>query len=528
MGALLVYAIKSALCLTLFYLFYKLLLSRETFYRFNRAALLCILCIALVLPFCRASISAPVQQLHETVSNLEAFITQTNDTAVTLEDNIPNIQEAASWSWGTFAILIYCIGVAFFFLRNIYSLLRMLIILRRYEVEKLANGTQLIAHNLPIAPFSWMKYIVVSESDIKDSGDEILRHEMAHISHLHSLDLLVAELFSIFQWFSPATWLIKQELQYIHEYEADSSVLKSGIDAKKYQLLLIKKAVGTLRFNSMTNSFNHSKLKKRITMMLKERSNPWAKLRYVYILPLVAVAVTTFANPKVSSALDEISSFEVSEFSSYIEENEYVYTPERLKDVGCTILLDNDNGTMKDTLKIYLVTYFSTDYVYCLDNISKKEVMYVQVSSPKQEVYETNKIKLYAYPCTSENEELKVVWFNKETKEEITLISNKKDSIGYKHPLGMLEEEKQRKKKSEDTIPNLSVIGSSLKINKTDNIAAVFIDGEAASLEEVDKIKNKVGSVSVKADKNSEFIELYIKTKDDKENKSAPLKMIYE
>ena len=114
-----------------------------------------------------------------------------------------------------------------------------------------------------------MKFVVISEKDLKENGEEILTHEYAHIRKRHSIDLLIADICIFFQWFNPASWLLKQELQNIHEFEADESVIAQGIDAKKYQLLLIKKAVGT-RLYSMANSFNHSSLKKRITMMLKK------------------------------------------------------------------------------------------------------------------------------------------------------------------------------------------------------------------------------------------------------------------
>lgn len=115
-----------------------------------------------------------------------------------------------------------------------------------------------------------MKFVVISEKDLKENGEEILTHEYAHIRKRHSIDLLIADICIFFQWFNPASWLLKQELQNIHEFEADESVIAQGIDAKKYQLLLIKKAVGT-RLYSMANSFNHSSLKKRITMMLKKK-----------------------------------------------------------------------------------------------------------------------------------------------------------------------------------------------------------------------------------------------------------------
>ncbi|BEG98000.1 hypothetical protein BSYN_02650 [Bacteroides sedimenti] len=111
---------------------------------------------------------------------------------------------------------------------------------------------------------------------------------------------------------------MKQEIQNIHEYEADETVINQGIDAKQYQLLLIKKAVGT-RLYSMANSFNHSKLKKRITMMLKEKSNPWARVKYLYVLPLAALAVAAFARPEISGKLNEISAVEVNDLSAVVK-----------------------------------------------------------------------------------------------------------------------------------------------------------------------------------------------------------------
>ena len=176
-----------------------------------------------------------------------------------------------------------------------------------------------MVHNQEIAPFSWMKYIVISRKDLEENGREILIHEMAHIHHRHSVDLLVADICIFFQWFNPGAWLLKQELQNIHEYEADETVINEGVNAKEYQLLLIKKAVGT-RLYSMANSFNHSKLKKRITMMLKEKSNPWARLKYLYVLPLAAIAVTAFARPEISEKMEEISAVKVNDLAEIVQD----------------------------------------------------------------------------------------------------------------------------------------------------------------------------------------------------------------
>ena len=177
-----------------------------------------------------------------------------------------------------------------------------------------------MVHDRAIAPFSWMIYIVISREDLEENGREILIHEAAHIRNCHSWDLLIADICIFFQWFNPGAWLLKQELQNIHEYEADETVINEGVNAKEYQLLLIKKAVGT-RLYSMANSFNHSKLKKRITMMLKEKSNPWARLKYLYVLPLAAIAVTAFARPEISEKADEISAVKVNDLVSFMQEN---------------------------------------------------------------------------------------------------------------------------------------------------------------------------------------------------------------
>ena len=314
MGTFFVYILKVSVCLTAFYLFYRLLLSKETFHRFNRLALCGILVLSLVIPFCEITIHDNTE-IQQTLVNFEQYIMQVDDVIQTTSAAVvtPSIPV-----WILLALLVYFLGILFFFGRTAYSLAHMLCLVRRGRKEKLEKGTLLIVHDKDIAPFSWMKYIVISEKDLTENSKEILAHEMAHIHNRHSVDLLISDLCICFQWFNPASWLLKQELQTIHEYEADDSVIRQGINAKQYQLLLIKKAVGT-RLYSMANSFNHSKLKKRITMMLKEKSSPWARAKYLYVLPLAVIALTAFARPEISGELNEISAIKVNDFTSILE-----------------------------------------------------------------------------------------------------------------------------------------------------------------------------------------------------------------
>ena len=317
MGLFFVYILKASVCLVGFYLFYRLLLSRETFHRFNRIALLGVLVLSGLVPFAEGTMqwfsgfNQPLLEFEE---------------MMLMADFAPEVvvEEAVETPspWRALLLVVYLAGVVFFLLRHLWSLGRMVRLVKRCRKEQLDNGITLFVHdNNKVAPFSWMKIIVIAEEDLKENKDAILKHECAHIKYGHSWDLLLAELCVILQWFNPAAWLMKQELQNIHEYEADEWVIQNGIDAKRYQLLIIKKAVGA-RLYSIANSFNHSSLKKRITMMIKKKSNPWARMKYLYVLPLAAIAVAAFARPEVSNELNEISSVKVNDLASIMKTDE--------------------------------------------------------------------------------------------------------------------------------------------------------------------------------------------------------------
>ncbi|MDM8242527.1 TonB family protein [Phocaeicola barnesiae] len=318
MGTFLAYILKSSLCLALFYLFYRLLLSKETFHRFNRIALLGIMLISCLLPLIRVTVD------QATVVNTSVMLVE-EDMLMYPWEMQAVVQEEAAFPWREWLVAVYFLGILFFLLRNFLSLGYVFYLIRHSRCRRMENGICLVVHQAGFAPFSWMKYIVISQTDLDENGTDILTHEEAHIRNGHSWDLLLVELCVWLQWFNPAAWLLKQELQNVHEYEADETVLRQGIDAKRYQMLLIKKAVGA-RLYSIANSFNHSSLKKRITMMIRKKSNPWARAKYLYVLPLAAVTVAAFARPEISEPLDEISSVKVNDLSAITGKN----SPENL------------------------------------------------------------------------------------------------------------------------------------------------------------------------------------------------------
>ncbi len=303
MSAFFVYILKAAVCLALLYLFYSILLSKETFYRYNRVALLCLIPLSFVLPLCHLSLLAPASERVSPATllmldNLSAFSYATDEVKATAAP-VPIALVAA--------ITLYWAGVVFFVARYLVTIVRLWRLLRGGRRATDDEGRPIIVLPQRIAPFSWFGYIVLSEADYAAHSREIQLHESAHIRRRHSFDLLVADLCTWLQWFNPAAWLLKRELQTVHEYEADADVLAQGIDAKQYQLLLIKRSAGS-KFYCVTNHFNHNKLNKRITMMLKKKSTHKATWKYLYVIPVALCTVTVFARPEVSDRLDKIAS----------------------------------------------------------------------------------------------------------------------------------------------------------------------------------------------------------------------------
>ena len=293
---LLMYQIKVGLCLIAFYLLWKLLLSRETFHRFNRVALLLVMALAMVLPWIQFTIASPAPVANPIVMLEELIITPASAAQPEQVNSFWNIMNIAN--------VLYFIGVALvaaWLLHSQWSLHRLL---RKGRKELLPGGVTL--HIIPgdQAPFSYFKHIVINEQDYQDNQREILVHEQAHFRLGHSWDVLFIELMTMFQWWNPAAWLIGRELRQVHEYEADEAVVNQGVDVKQYQLLLIKKSVGDQLF-SMANNFNYQSLKKRIRMMTINKSSRLRQLRALAVVPVTALALLAFANPTTETA-DEL------------------------------------------------------------------------------------------------------------------------------------------------------------------------------------------------------------------------------
>ena len=280
----LTYDLKVAVLLAVFYMFYCLLLARETFHRVNRIVLLLTAVASFVLPLC-------VITMHETVT-VEAVPTiQVGDMMM----NAAPIAEPATPWWQILLPILFIIGMVATLGNTLWSLFKIVSLISKSEKYPQDDGTIIcVTGNADIAPFSWMLFIVMNRSDYEQHDAAILTHERGHIRLHHSWDLLLVDTLTAFQWFNPAIWMLRSDLRAIHEYEADGEVLSQGINARQYQYLLITKAASIGGY-SLANGISHSTLKNRINMMLHKKSNPTRLLKLIALIPIVAVALAVNA-----------------------------------------------------------------------------------------------------------------------------------------------------------------------------------------------------------------------------------------
>ncbi len=288
----LLYDLKVAVLIIVFYMFYRLMLSRETFHRVNRIVLLLTAVASFVLPLC-------VITMHETVTLQGSPAVEVGDVQmqVVTEETVPQ--------WQILLPILYIIGVVAVAAHTLWSVFKVVSLIKHCEQHQLSDGITLcVTGNAEVAPFSWMRYIVMNRSDYEAQDAAILAHERGHIRLYHSYDVLLVDILTALQWFNPAMWMLRQDLRAIHEYEADGVVLSQGINARQYQYLLITKAVSIGGY-SIANGISHSTLKKRIHMMLHKETKRSHLLKLLALLPVIGTALALNARTVTDVVYDD-------------------------------------------------------------------------------------------------------------------------------------------------------------------------------------------------------------------------------
>ena len=280
------YLLQVNVGLILFYALYKLVCTRDTFFRSRRF----ILIVSLVLPFI-----LPFIDVREWLESRDRMIMLTHfDYSAVLPEIVVG-SEAVETGNRVFVLsewigYLYLAGVLVLLVRLVIQAFSLYRLIARMP-EKEINGVRVKCLNVPSGPFSFFRWIFMNPAAVKeDEISEILTHEMAHVRQHHSVDVLLAEMVSICCWMNPFAWLLKREVRLNLEFLADRKVMEAGFATKSYQYHLLG-----LAYNhkyGLSNNFNFSHLKQRIIMMNKKKSNAAGHIKYaLFVLPAFALLV---------------------------------------------------------------------------------------------------------------------------------------------------------------------------------------------------------------------------------------------
>lgn len=316
MPALLLYLLKVSVCLAAVYVFYQLLLRRLTFYNWNRWYLLTYSALSFLAPFIDIT---PVLEKNELA----------NSTVISWVPVFRYSQQGADTGGGITSFVSIWQIISLLIIAGIITMLvRVLLQFVSYHKMKskaeflFGDSMKVYQVNEDIIPFSFGKTIFINRNlHTAAELEEIIRHEFVHARQRHSIDIICSELLCLVCWFNPFAWLLKKAIRQNLEFIADHKVLENGINKKDYQYLLLKVTGNNLY--SIATPFNFSSLKKRIAMMNKIRTARVHLVKFMFVLPLVAVLLLAFRskwqNEKDSNLSETVLT--ISPYHNIVSEN---------------------------------------------------------------------------------------------------------------------------------------------------------------------------------------------------------------
>ncbi len=290
MNSVVNFIIESGVSLAMLSVIYVLFLRKETFFKLNRWFLLGSVLFSVVLPILKFRVfnPKPVILAEVTVTPyrnlLEAITIYSHGFSGSVETAIISTN---------MLIYVYLIGVIFFLGRFLFRILQILLIIRKNELQ-FADGFKMVILKKEMSPFSFLNYVFVSQTLLQNKGyDKMISHELEHVKQGHSLDVIILEILTVFQWFNPFMWMLRHAIRENHEYLADQAVLTTGVNRGYYKKLLLDQFVGGQLV--IANNFNTSLIKNRIKMMSKIKSPKYAISKIVFGVLVAAALIIAFA-----------------------------------------------------------------------------------------------------------------------------------------------------------------------------------------------------------------------------------------
>jgi TonB-dependent SusC/RagA subfamily outer membrane receptor len=281
------YLLQVLVCSAVLMVYYLLVLRNKKFHQYNRFYLLGVALVSWMVPL----IKIVWEQERSGVRQVDLLnVVAVNNSE--MEAMVTSQQQ--SLDWVSLLPHLY-VGISVFLL--VAMLVSLYRIYKIYTTHECSNLQQfyLVMTREKGTPFSFFSYIFWNaEIDIQTpAGKQILQHELTHVTQYHSIDKIVIQLNLIAGWFNPFFWLLKKELDMIHEFIADKKSVENGDAASLAQMLLTTAYPGQ-QF-PLTNPFFFSPIKRRLKMLTNTKNPTFNYLRRLIVLPLLALVVLLFA-----------------------------------------------------------------------------------------------------------------------------------------------------------------------------------------------------------------------------------------
>lgn len=290
MNSMVNFIIESGVSLALLSIIYVIFLRNETFFKINRWFLLGSVLFSVVLPILKFRVFSPKPTMlaEVTVTPYRNLIEVINVYSHGFSGSIETVVISTN-----LLIYTYLAGFIFLFGRFLFRVIQILLIIRRNEIQ-VADGFKMVILKKDMSPFSFLNYVFVSQTLLQNKGyDKMISHELEHVKQGHSLDIIILEILTVFQWFNPFMWMLRHAIRENHEYLADQAVLTTGVNRGYYKKLLLDQFVGGQLV--IANNFNTSIIKNRIKMMSKIKSPKYAISKIVFGVLVAAALVIAFA-----------------------------------------------------------------------------------------------------------------------------------------------------------------------------------------------------------------------------------------
>ncbi len=271
---------ESIIIISLFCIFYLVVFQKETSFKQNRLFLITGVLLSLVMPF--LDFSYP--------QNLQNIAMIKLDSISIMPNKISDIQQSNSYKFFDILFIIYLTVSAVFFIRMIYQIIKITSFLNNAKIE-ITGSLKVVYTGKTHSPFSFVNYVFIDKkTESSNSLDIVIKHEAAHITQAHSIDLILFELLLIIQWFNPLVWIYGKKIKENHEFLADSALIDKGVSAIQYQQTLL--STHSYFQYDLINNFNNSLTFKRLIMMTKKsKSKMTAIIKLIAIVPILLMAV---------------------------------------------------------------------------------------------------------------------------------------------------------------------------------------------------------------------------------------------